>query len=1067
MVNLDSNFAQGKGSVRRILKFPYTTAAVFTVLLSGCLTAHAELYASSISGSTVIPEIPGDLTGRTTEDQRVVSGKVVDEEGNPLIAVTVRVKGTSIVAQTSTDGTYQITVPGGTGVLVFTLVGYNLTERSVDSQSVVDVIMATSIASLEEVVVVAYGRQKKLNVTGSVSTISAADLSRTPVASTSNLLTGRMPGLVSVQRSGQPGSDAAALNIRGFGGALIIVDGVQADFNSIDANQIESVTILKDGAASIYGARAGNGVILVTTKRGKLGKPVISLNSSYSFQGITRAPRPVNAGQYAEMAREQWLQSGRPAATAPYTEEEVQKFYAGGDPQYPDTDWYSILTRNQAPQQQHNVSVRGGTENIKYFGLVGFLDQRTMWVESDAKYQRYNFQSNIDARISDELNLRFDLSGRLEDRDFSARGWGAGAQSTIWADFWTTSPASPSALPDPGKLPNTSVNSGISPANITSSRQLWGYNDNDHENLNATLSLDYRFKAIKGLSAKAFVNYLKDNGAVRTFSKTFMTYNYDYASNIYTPAATKANSSLNIQKADGRTVTTQLSANYENTFAEAHNISALLLYESMDIKSDWVRAQREGFLTNEIDQLFAGSRESMLSDGAAEEMGRASYIGRFTYDYQNRYLFETTFRADASAKFAANQRWGFFPSVSAGWRISQEPFLRESAIVDDLKIRASYGKSGNDNVGNFQYLSGYVFSDTYIYEGTRIEQGILTTGLANPNLTWEEVEISNIGVDFRLFNNKLYGELEGFYRNRTGIPGTRLATLPSTFGAALPQENINSLTNRGFELLLGTSGKASGLKWDVSGNISWTRSKWGHFEEPAYTDPDQIRINQRSNRWTDLVFGYQSDGLFTSMEEIGNLGFDQDQQGNVTLRPGDVKYIDTNHDGILDWRDQVVIGRSADPRWMLGMNTNLQYKDFDLSLLFQGALDHYVAVNLNAIDAVSPAVRYELRWTEQNNRADALEPRLGGSPLNNQMSDYRLKPASYVRLKQAAVGYSIPTQLTSRLGIQDLRLYVSGTNLLTFDQLKKFELDPEMPSGNAGLYYPQQRTISLGINLSL
>lgn len=995
-----------------------------------------------------------------------VVGNVKDLSGESLPGVTVVVKGTTQGTVTDADGKYSISNVSSESTLIFSFIGMETQEKIVGNKSTINVSMVEKSVRLDEVVAVGYGTQRKGNVTGAVSTVKSEDLVRVPTTSPANVLGGKMPGLISIQRSGQPGADAASLSIRGFGNALVIVDGVETGFNRIDPNQIESISILKDGSASIYGSRAGNGVILVTTKRGDTSKPVISLNSSYSRVGITRMPEMVSSGQYAEIMREKHIQSGLPVETAPYTTEEIQKYYDGTDPQYPNTNWRKELTRNNAPLHQHNLSIRGGSEAVKFFGSLGYMNQKTMWTQSGGNYDNYNLKSNIDAKITNNLSLQLDLAARVEDRSFSARGWGAGHSSTIWGDLWNTSPTAPRSHPDPTKPVAAHWKQEIAGVNITSNKDLWGYNNNENEYLSGTFRLNYQFKSIKGLSSKFSMNYMKNSGTQSNFNKAVKVYDYDYDSDTYYVTAELVETSLNKVKNSDRTITGQLSLNYENTFGDDHYVAGFIMYEGIDSKSEWMRARRSGFLTTAIDQLFAGSADGMISDGAAGEMGRASYISRLNYNYKHKYLLETTFRADASAKFSKENRWGYFPSVSLGWRISEEFFLNSVSFLNDLKLRASYGSSGRDAVGNFQYLAGYGFTGDFIFQGNTLEQGLGSTGLANPNLTWEEIKIYNVGLDFELFDRNLYGEAEVFYRERSGIPANRLATLPISFGANLPPENINSLNDRGIELMLGTAGNINDFSWDLSGMVSWSRAKWDHFEEPEYEDPDDIRIKKNSGNWTDRRFGYITDGLFTSQEEIDALEYNQDNRDNVTLRPGDIRYVDVNGDGIIDWRDQQEIAKGNSPHWMVGLNSNMRYKDFDLSFQFQGALGHSVRVNLNPIDNVPPVQLYELRWTEENNDRNALVPRLGGSGLNNWESDYRLKSASYVRLKQLSFGYNIPNHLLEKIGFSRLRVYFAGTNLFTIDKLSKFGIDPEMPEVNAGLYYPQPKTYALGVNLS-
>jgi len=996
---------------------------------------------------------------------RSISGTVTDDKGNPIVGASVLVKGSTAGTSTNNNGFFQFNIPDNADSLVVSAVGYEEISVSISGKTTVMISLARQDKdNMNEVVVVGYGVQKKATVTGSVASVKGEELTVAPVASTANTLAGRLPGLVSQQSSGQPGSDAATLSIRGFGSALVIVDGVESSFNNIDANQIESISILKDGAASIYGARAGNGVILVTTKRGKSGKPVITLNSSKTLQGITVMPKPASSGQYAEMKSEAWLQSGQPAATVPYTPEQIEKYYNGTDPLYPNTDWYNVLIRNWAPQQQHNLSVRGGNDRIRYFGSVGYLDQQTIWKKNGGDYKRFNVQSNIDAKILDNLSLQLDFSSIYESRKFPWRPQGAGA-NTVWQDYWNTLPIYPATLPDPTKI-SFANGGGTGGAHVITNSEIAGYDNTISQNIKGSIALNYYVKSIQGLSAKAFVNISQDYSTNKHFTRPIQFYTYDPESDTYTLAgALGSTASLSMQDNKNRVITGQFSLNYDRTFAQYHHLTALALYEAIDYNSDYISVGRINFLTPAIDQLFAGSTSGMVNNGSASEMGRKSYVGRVNYSYRDKYLVETILRADASAKFPADKRWGYFPSVSLGWRLSEENFMMHTKNLDDLKIRASYGQSGNDGVGNFQYLTGYQYGLTYILDN-KVQQGIVSTGLANPNLTWEKISIYNAGLDFSLWNRKLYGSGDVFYRERTGIPTTRITTLPTTFGANLPPENINSLNDRGFELLLGTAGSSRDLSWDVSGNISRSVTRWEHYEEPDYTDPEQARVYQKSGRQTDRQFGYVSDGLFTSQDEISALKFDQDNQGNVSLRPGDIRYKDVNGDGILDWKDQVEIGKGTVPHWMFGINTSLKYRDFDFSALFQGAFGYYNYIVLTHGE-LPPALVYDLRWTEANNNPNALVPRLGGASTNGLTSDYYYKKAGYIRLKAFSIGYSLPKQLLAKIKLTQVRVYVAGNNLLTFDKLKDYGTDPEAPSGNAGYYYPQQRALTFGANISL
>jgi TonB-linked SusC/RagA family outer membrane protein len=1004
--------------------------------------------------NNLIVIMPKDLL-----QQKKITGTVTDATtGESLPGVSVMIEGTKKGTVTGVDGKFMIEISNANAVLVFSFIGYLTEKVPLSGKSVIDVKLKADVKKLDEVVVVGYGVQKKGNLTGSVSSTKSSELTIAPMASTTNSLVGRLPGLVSIQTSGLPGSDAANLSIRGFGNALVIVDGVESTFDDIDVNQIESISILKDGSASIYGARAGNGVILVTTKRGQDQKPTITLNSSYTLQGVTKMIHPASSGQRTQMERETYLQSGQPEANAPWTADAVAKYFAGNDPAYPNTDWFDYVFRSWAPEQNHNLSIRGGSEKIKYYGFLGYTDQETMIKRNGGNYNRYNAQSNIDATITKNLSMTIDVSMAFENRLFPVRGLQNGGY--LWQDYYATKPWYPSTLPDPTKVAWGGIDVGS--IATTSNMDLMGYNLSKGSDIRGTISLNYNFEGIKGLKAKALVNYLNNETYGKSFNKPISFYTYNPNNQTYAVAASFTQSGLSESMNRGNVLTQQYSLNYDNVFNKIHRVSFLALFESTDYHNNNFNASRINLLTPAIDQLFIGSTTGMGNNGSASEMGRISYVSRLNYSLMDRYLLESTLRADASAKFPSNNRWGYFPSISLGWVISQERFMKSIKALDNLKLRTSYGQSGNDAVGNFQYLSGYSVLGNSILDNTA-QPGIYATGLANPLLTWEKMTIYNGGLDFSFLNRKIYGTGDIFYRMRTGIPATRITSLPSTFGATLPPENLNSMDNRGFELILGTSNTVGNFTYDISGNISWSRSKWIHYEEPVYTDPDQKRIYQLSEQWTDRVMGYVSNGLFTSQDQINALKYTYTTlNGNSSLRPGDVIYKDLNGDGKLDWKDQTDIGKGTTPHWIYGFNYSVKYKNFDLTGLFQGAFGYNTLVNLTMYPN---ATEYDLRWTEQNNNPNALVPRLGGASTNGYTSDYNYKSTSYIRLKTASLGYDFPKRMLEKIGISKLRVYFAGTNLFTLSTLNKYGMDPEIPSGTI-MYYPQQRTFSLGLNVS-
>lgn len=1025
-------------------------------LLEGELSKLGLKYA--VSGNKIIVT-PAAVA--PSAQPKKVTGKVVDANGEPVIGATVIEDGTSNGTVTDFDGNFTLNIPEGK-FLTISYIGYKSQNMKAVSNKIMNIVLKEDSGLLDEVVVVGYGTQRKGNLTGSIANVKSDKLTTAPVSNVTNMLAGQLPGLTVKQTSGIPGSDGSSLKIRGYADdPLVIVDGVEGDLNNIDPTQIESITILKDGAASIYGARAGNGVILVTTKRGVDSKPIITLNTSYTLQGATKMAKPGSSGQRAEWDREAHLNAGLPESQVPYTEEQIQKFYEGTDPDYLNTDWFDAVIRKWAPQQNHNLSIRGGSDKIKYFGYAGFNKQETIMKTNGGDYTRFNVQSNVDAKVTDQISLTLDMMYTKEEQYLTGVGEGLG-HYLLWEQLYKAEPRYPVSLPDPTKMSYAGIPYG-NPLFATNT-ELGGYRSTDKDYFRITGALTYDVKQVKGLKLKALLHYNRYVQNFKQFRKQGDFYVYNSESGEYSLFRKSQDpTSLALSAQFKFDLTQQYSIYYENLFNEKHRVTALGLFESINYGDKYFETKRSDFMTSVLDQIFAGNPSTAQNSGWEDEMGRVSWVARLNYGYKDKYLIETIFRADASAKFPKGKRWGYFPSVSLGWVMSEEDFIKKLNFVDLLKFRFSYGQSGNDNVGSFKYLAGYAFDGSYII-GSNIMSGLYSTGLANYLLTWEKMSIYNGGVDFSLFNRKLYGTIEGFYRLRDGIPGNRASSLPSSFGAELPQENLNSIDTRGFEFTIGTAGKIGELSYDVSGNIAWSRSKWVNYDEPEYTDPDQERLYKLTGNWIDRRIGYVSDGLFTSMEEIEQLDYVyKDLNGNSTLRPGDVKYKDLNGDKVLDWRDQTEIGSGTMPHWTYGVNATFQYKGFDLSFLLQGAFDYTTYIDLETAPSV---LKFENRWTIEENDPNSLVPRPGGASTNGLYSDYRNHNTSYLRLKNFTFGYEFPKLWLSKLGVERLRVYFAGTNLFTLSSLNKYGVDPEMPEGTPAYYYPQQRTLSFGLNLS-
>jgi TonB-linked SusC/RagA family outer membrane protein len=877
------------------------------------------------------------------QEKKELKGTVTDEDGNTLPGVSVVVKDTSIGTATDIDGNYILAIPNGTKVLVFSFIGMVSKEIVYEGQSVLDVNLKADTEGLEEVIVVGYGSQKKANLTGAVATVDTKEILKSPVANVTNALAGRLPGLVAVQRSGEPGSDGSTLRIRGFGVPLVIVDGVPASFDQLDPNVIESITILKDAAsAAVYGVRGSNGVILVTTKRGIASAPKVSYNGFYSLQSPTRYPDVLGAVDFMTLTNEARANNNEEAL---FSDELIEK-HRVGEPGYPNTNWFKEAVRDYTPMHQHNLNVRGGTERTKYFFSIGYLEQEGMWTAKSTKYKRYNVRSNIDTKITDRFKVNLDINARFEDRLYSGVDGG-----TLMGEVQRSSPINDSW--HKGTIYPT-VAGDMFKGNVLASMdpEYSGYTKNQFKYFNSKLGFTYDLPFITGLKAKALYSYTGYYKYKKDWRKEYSTYTYNSDTEEHMKAFSSESTNLKEFLKNTGSLTIQYALEYEKAF-EDHSIKALVLYEEMDGGNNEFEASRKNYMTSSIDQLFAGGDEGKDNTGKESQFGRKGYVGRLNYDFKGKYLLEASFRYDASPRFPKNKRWGFFPAVSAGWRISEEAFITNNLPqITNLKLRGSWGQLGYDGDVNYQWLSAYKqggkdqddnpIGGKYVF-GDEVVAGVESTGLANPNITWERSTSSNIGLDIGLFDNKLTASFDYFRRVRSDILGKRSASLPNTFGATLPNENINEYDNRGFEMQIGYNNKVGDFNYYANGNLSWSREKAVKVDEPVYANGEERRRNQISGKWTNSWSALKALGIFGSQEEIANWAI-QDNAGNSTIGVGDIKYLDYNKDGIINSQDEHVVGRNNMPEVMFGLDLGGSYKAFDFSVFFQGAtrFDQYV-----------------------------------------------------------------------------------------------------------------------------
>ena len=1005
----------------------------------------------------------GNLTGLAAEPQGRITAKgtVIDSDNLPVIGAYIVEKGNDRnVAVTDANGNFSIIVEDNAALLI-SCIGY--VTQQVKAAPSLSIVLSTDKEFLEEAVVVGYGTQRVATLTGSVAQINSGKITVAPVVNTTHVLAGQLPGLVSKQTSGLPGQDNAALNIRGFGSPLVIVDGVEGSIESLDAGQIESITILKDGSGSIYGARAGNGVILVTTKTGSNQKTTVTVNSSVTLQSNIVTTLPATSAQRAQYQNDVYLNKGGNPNRVPYTEEDLAAYALGEDPAYLNSDWYHEVIRQYAPQQNHNVSISGGTDRIKYYGYFGYNRQELQFKPNSGYYDRFNFQTNFSAKATDFLTVGMNMQYMKNCKNYPSGGDLYQDGVNFWQGIiYSADPRYPLYLPDEKLLSYANMQNGspIWAVNIANS----GYYQTNGNHFKVTGFAELEIPYIPGLKAKANIMYNYGANDLKWMHKRGQFYTYNAGTDKYAFAGGSVEpSSLSMHNNLSSTIVQQYSLNYDRDF-DLHHVSALAMYEATlsQYRNYWTK--RQDFNSTIIEEMASGDEETAQNGSGSSNYGRNSFIGRLNYSYADRYMVETTLRADASSRFAKGYRWGYFPSVSAGWNIAKEEFMSEASWLDMLKLRASLGTAGYDAVADFNFLTGYRYDMTYTF-GDTMFNGLASTGLPNELLTWETMRIYNAGLDFSMFRRKLYGEVDLFQRDRIGIPGYRSQSLPTTFGATLPQENLNSTRTRGFEVMLGSTNQIGDFYYDISANVSYNRTRWTYYDQAEETDPDRIRLYQNTGQYTDRVLGYETDGVFASDEEVAAwpYSFDELNNDNATLRAGDIKFVDSNNDGVINWRDLKEIGKGSTPHWMGGLTINLGWRGFDLQALFQGAWGYTIGLSYD-----NNTSTYCNLYFDQNHNADpnAIVARPAGATINWWTTDFYTRDCAYVRLKNFAVGYTIPERITKKIGVSKFRIYAGGMNLFTLSNISKYGVDPES-TGTVGYSYPQQYTMSLGCNIVL
>ncbi|CAL1518902.1 TonB-dependent receptor [Chitinophaga sp. MM2321] len=987
----------------------------------------------------------------------VISGIVTAaDNGEPLPGVTVRIKGSAKGVLTNASGHFTITVSGNNTLLIFSYTGFDQQEIAVQGNIPLQISLKPASGKLDEVVVVGYGQQKKVNLTGAIASLDQKALANRPITNATQALQG-LPGVYVNQSKGRPGADGASIRIRGVGtlnnnDPLVLVDGIEFPLSDINPNDIESVTVLKDAAsAAIYGNRAANGVILVKTRTGKAGKFQVDYNGYAGFQRASQLPTVVtDALTYMEGKNRALANEGKPAE---YSQALLDEYRNGKDPYiYPNTNWFDVMFQD-APIQEHNLRFSGGNEKTVFGISLGYLDQQGILVNTGAK--KYSISSNITSTINSKLKIGANLLGTYwqsrEGAYTSDEGNGEGgimgliyrglpmqipvAQDGSYADQWVRVPGhnffrNPYALSYEGFRKNNSLRSL---ANVFAEYQLpFGIS------YRVTLAVNMQFTREK----YAYPQILLTNP--KTGVQTAM-------GNIPARGITQSSK-------DSINITNYHTLNYDKQLGK-HHLGGLLGFSVESFSGSDFTASNQGYLGNEITELNGGSTSPQVN-GKSAQSKLVSYFGRFNYDYAGKYLAEASFRYDGSSRFAQGHRWGFFPSLSAGWRISEENFLKQHPVISNLKLRGSWGRLGNQGIPLFSYVDGVTTGRNYNFTGT-VVSGAAVTQLSDPNVTWETTTMTDLGLDAGFFRDKLTLEFDVYNKATSNI--LRQVSVPSQVGnLAGPFRNIGSVNNKGYELTANYRDHIGPVGYNVGANIAFLKNEVTDLRGAVYYDGTTII---REGSPINAFYGLQAIGLFQSDDEIK-----ASPTQNTVTKPGDIKYKDIDNNGIIDNNDRVVIGNSI-PKYTYSFVLGLTYKGVELTAFFQGVKDADTYVNGNLAQpyrngaGVTPEWLTD-SWTPENPQASL--PRLttaNGYPQNFQTSSFWIQDASYLRLKNIQLSYSLPKRWLQRVHISAVKVFANGQNWLTFS---KFKLgDPERNLTRGGLIdYPIAKTATAGINVS-
>ena len=990
-----------------------------------------------VSSNLVIIARPEDARAEVQK----ISGKVTSKTGEPLIGVSVKLKGSSLGTSTDAEGKYSLNLPGADGILIFTYVGFISKEVAVDGRTTINIVLEEDTRALNEVVVVGYGTQKKTNLTGSVSSISATELENRPITQASQALAGLATGVTVSQGSGRPGNDGASVKIRGLGtfsGAgtdpLVLIDGLAANINDIDPNNIKSISVLKDAAsAAIYGTRAANGVILIETKRGQKGKFQINYNNYAGWQNVTALPQFVDSWEYATMTGQ--------------LSEQIAKYKDGSDPDnYPNVPHLkNLLNSGSGFQTNHTLSFMGGDDKNSYLFSVGYLRQNGVVAEND--YSKYNLGLNFDSKLRKNLQLKLSLNGYKANTDEP--------RST-------------------GDMQNMIAFAVREPNSIAGKKSdgTYGYQDDfapeawlasesfaNRKNNNFLGGAELSWEVVKGLTLSGKAGYNYRNNTDNDFTSTFK----------FNATKTYGPNFLNVISGDNSLVTLQSLLQYTKAIKK-HSFTALAGYSQEEFRSDWSSGYRNNFPNNALYELNAGSASDMRNGSSAEEWSLRSWFGRINYSFDGKYLFEVNTRYDGTSRFPSNNRWGLFPSVSAGWRISEESFIKDNATwIDNLKLRASWGQLGNQNIPSYPYQYVLATGANYTFGGNSAS-GIKLDKLPNTGVRWETTEITDLGLDLSILKGQLSMTLDYFDKTTSDILYRK--SVSSVLGLSTSEYNAGEVNNKGFEWVLNYRTSVGKFNIGASPNFSYIKNKVTKLGDGLKRD---IEKGLFVGEPIGAIYGYEADGLFVDAADVASYPTQP-----ITAEEGFIRYKDiSGPNGVPDGKvdatyDRKVIG-STTPKYSFGATLTADYSGFDFSMTFHGlsgfqkqmgsyqAFALYNGGNIQRWQA-------DNAWTEENRDRNAIYPKISGGINQShsiaQSSTYWNRNASFVRLKSVQLGYTFPKRITEKAKLNNLRVFYSGQNLFTYNHFYE-GWDPEMNQGRGDNtpFYPITAIHTFGLNV--